>query len=128
MTRELAADEALDILRGCGGQTVTHGSDLWQAIERAIVEIDRIRAAARAVTLSASPRSPDGHRRSVDANALFALDELAIDHGVAPTYVSVKASEVERLRGIETRAWTVATTGASEVIRDAALWIHRRRG
>jgi hypothetical protein len=46
----------------------------------------------------------------------------------SPTYVSVKASEVERLRGIETRAWTVATTGASEVIRDAALWIHRRRG
>jgi uncharacterized Ntn-hydrolase superfamily protein len=72
--------------------------------DQALAEVERLRAAARAVTLSASPRSPDGQRRSVDAAALFALDELAIDHGVAPTYVSVKADEVERLRAIEERA------------------------
>jgi hypothetical protein len=71
--------------------------------DQALAEVERLRDAARAVTLSASPRSPDGQRRSVDAAALFALDELAIDHGVAPTYVSVKADEVERLRAIEER-------------------------
>lgn len=71
-------------------------------------------------------RTHDEHCRSLD-EALTWLDTIRSFGPYAEECADRINAEVEGLRRIKERAWTVATSGASDVIRDAALWIYHGR-